>query len=322
MEIAEIDLSLSVPAFLLKSGIPRDHELWQRCDAMLHKLQSSPLPVFLHRGMSKDDFPENSDTIKAPRNAPPPELIGSCFLLDLKGNPYLVTAAHVYDERKSGLVTISGQNTTYYPIDMFRGEYHLTRSEKIDRSDDKADFGFAMLPQAIVELLKKRNSRFISIEECLQTPAQNTHYAFTGFPAHWGKPNHGTKMIETAGIVYATRIKLDEQAEYGLNEWNFVLDLKSPAKMDTGQPLRDVKLPGISGAPVFTLPSVEEFMNGSSVNYVAGMSTERVGKGNQPQKDGLAVTFISAILSAIISSNEVLMLQPPNSGLIQVIRPS
>jgi hypothetical protein len=320
MEIATVDLSLSVPSFLLKSGIPREHELWQRCNAMLHNLQSSPLPVFLHRGMSKDDFPENADTIKAPKNAPPPELIGSCFLLDLKGSPYLVTAAHVYDERKSGLVTIGGQNTTYYPIDMFRGEYHLTRSENIDRSDDKADFGFARLPQEIVELLKNRNARFFRIEECLQTSARNTHYAFTGFPSHWGKPNHGTKMIETAGIVYATSIKSDEQMEYGLNEWNFVLDLKSPTKMETGQPLKDVKLTGISGAPVFTLPSIEEFMNGSSVNYVAGMSTERVGRGNDPKKDGLAVTLISAILSAIISYNKELMLQPPPSGLIRLIQ--
>lgn len=107
------------------------------------------------------------------------EAIGSCVLIRIGADHFVVTAAHVVDWREKGRIAFAGDKDIWYLPD----QWYLS-APMADRRTDKLDFGFARLPASLVSELGD-TLRWITADEIDLQPRSarpDTFYTAVGFP--------------------------------------------------------------------------------------------------------------------------------------------
>jgi len=185
-----------------------------------------------------------------------PEAIGTCFLLELDGCKYLVTAAHVFDFTKEHSVYVAGDET----LVLLQGNFWVTPTVTGSRRADKHDFAFQVLTDEMIAQLGA--VRFIDAHETSlnRGTMDGRVYLAMGFPASRNKPKKidpSRTSVQARAWTYHGTLHTDGKAArlIGASEADHLL-LKHNHKYSRtfgGHRTRSVKPQGASGGVLIDL---------------------------------------------------------------------
>lgn len=181
------------------------------------------------------------------------EQIGSAVLLEIEGQMFLLTAAHVADWRDKGELCIP----TEKGIEGIEGHIASMNVPKgVSRNKDKIDMAYFCLSEALVKKLH-RSFLPLTMDDCWLT--DNTQpkdiYSFSGFPLSKAKnrnDRYSSEMVTYSGVS-TSAIKY-EKLGYS-DDTNIVIDYRRKKSVN----LEGIKnMPshpkGISGGAIFRWP--------------------------------------------------------------------
>lgn len=197
--------------------------------------------------------------------------IGSAIFLELHGEPFLLTAAHVTDELKNGTL-LTPTEAGLSPIEGYMA--HIDLPPEVSRLDDTVDFAyyrlssrsandishhFTALPQARTELIRSAH--------------ELTVCSASGYPASKGKKNGESLSSE----IFSFRGVVAGQETYnnlGLSpEENIVIHFhkKRAVHPETLETFPTPGLKGISGGGIFAWPHGSEISGDWSLPRLVGI---------------------------------------------------
>jgi hypothetical protein len=239
-----------------------------------------------------------------------PDAIGSAFIIEAKGDQYIVTVGHVLDEIDSGTLAIgSDGEKEWLDLAMFRTWFHTPKIN--GRNNDNLDLAFSLIPMEARPKIANTGVETIKWEECSESLDRISDFVtISGWPSHHAKPNYGTKMIRPEPLAMTMPVApFDASIREGITEeFNFLIDVSNPRHSKTDQPIENLKISGISGGPVWNIPSVKDFLNGSNEVTLAGII-----HGNEPGKHRkLIATRASFILIQLLYAFPKLLYKMPD----------
>lgn len=186
-----------------------------------------------------------------------PYHIGSCILLEYKGNKILVTAAHVIDHNEQTSLYISGENNLVQLI----GSCFTTSSRDDDRGKDKLDFSVFPISDKLASDLG--NLYFIPEKEwALEELSEKDRCCLAlGFPNSKNKKIDPSKNeFKLEPFVYTSTIKSDPKLfeEIGFSTADhYLLDFCSKHSKDSDNKITNSICPtGVSGGGLFLLEGI------------------------------------------------------------------
>lgn len=190
------------------------------------------------------------------------ESIGTGFLLGAGGKYFLVTAAHVLDDLKSGIRHyFFVEPTTTREVS---GQALIAKLPASgERDDDTIDVGVVELEGEGLPPYPAVGREALSASRVAQwqSPRHGKKYAFLGFPSSKGEVNPMKREIRSASYAYlGTSPAPDDYERMGLSEASHILlpfDKKNvitlqASKMNFPKPI------GMSGAPLWELRRNED----------------------------------------------------------------
>jgi hypothetical protein len=175
-----------------------------------------------------------------------PDAFGTCFLMEIEGRSFLVTAAHVIDENARTTIYIAGEKD----LVMLEATFLATGKPLGDRNKDHFDFAFTELTDAQCRSLGGGAAIREDMFALNRSPPDRRAYMTLGFPASmqevaWGKP-----VVRTNPWTYVGFHKDDAQLaqKLGVNGDNhFFLPYDKRVKVFSGAVQDAIKPKGASG---------------------------------------------------------------------------
>lgn len=182
-----------------------------------------------------------------------PYHIGTCFILDIEGYKYLVTAAHIVDEAKNTTLYIPGAKDLV-PIE---GEFYCTTPVSCKRDDDHYDYAWLNITGDFFNRLE--NSNYI-----LETDISNNNlspekrvYLAIGFPRSKNKKaNPKTKILKPKFARYYSTWKAMPELYAELNltgDSHISIDYKQQSRDEVGDIVNSFSPVGMSGGLMIDL---------------------------------------------------------------------
>lgn len=288
----------SIPGFLIDNGLrSEENPAWKKWKETQMRMLRSSLPIINIQGgnTSKESY----------------EVVGSGFILTSHGRFFLVTAAHVWDESvrdtNSSYISILDEKHQY-PLSHISSPLFRTPGIELSRSDDKLDFGYKELPADLVKLFLPWISP-IHLNECRMEEKKdhNEWLTVVGWPTHFAKPRHSLKMVYPEPLALTVKRNPEEETKISSTvstESNIILDISVLGHEKTSQPVDRIKLSGVSGGPVWALPTPEEWIAGLASPILAGITTERLDEFGNSAENGnrLLATSILLVLNQMMHS--------------------
>jgi hypothetical protein len=234
-----------------------------------------------------------------------PEAIGTCFLFELNGRKYLVTAAHVFDFSKEDSIYVSGEKK----LVRLRGDFWVTPEIAGSRHQDKHDFAFQVLTNEMVEELGA--VRFIEASKVSNNRGtmEGRMFFAMGFPASRNKRKKidpSRTHLRARAWTYCSTLLTDGIAALAIGASESVhLLLKHNHKFSRtfgGHQIRSVKPQGASGGLLVDLGVAHPSglrPDAPCTWYVAGMLIEKHNK-----YDAIVVVKIGVIVDAMRAAAE------------------
>ncbi len=181
-------------------------------------------------------------------NSGVPLHIGTCTLIEVAQNKYIVSAAHVFDENQYSSLYF-GSSSELEPLE---GNIFSTQNVDGKRSNDHFDFAWMKIPQKL--LSKLNNVNFIS-ENDIANGKENSKgrfYLALGYP---NSKNRKINILQKSvkpmyfkyGATVQSNIKLCQKLNISGNQHLFLnYDLKGSRNSD-GNKVASIKPTGISG---------------------------------------------------------------------------
>lgn len=221
--------------------------------------------------------------------------IGTAVFVELHGEPFLYTAAHVTDDRLNGelLVPTSGGLA---PIKGYMAWIDLLPEER--RTEDLADIAYVRLSDAFAaELCHHFRPIPQSCTELIPNAIELTVCSVSGYPASKsGKTAEGVHRSEVFSFR-GVAAKQDVYDAHGFSsDMNIVIQFskKRAVHPETGEKFPTPSLRGVSGGAIFAWPKGQELSNDWSLPKLVGlMHTFR-------ERDGLIIgTTLIPVVAAI-----------------------
>ena len=222
------------------------------------------------------------------------EQIGSCVLLEVDGNRFVVTAAHVIDKNAWTTLYIGGSDVL---VPMVAG-FGATTAPRDNRDLDHYDFAFAPLDADTITALGAVH--FLTAAEILpNVTTQRRLFTALGYPNSQNKRvNVAAKMVTCKLYPYSSVHRLDRKLATKLKitgQHHLFIDHRDHTADENGQKSLAISPKGMSGGAVVEATETSlAFFRGSrrAVPRLAGIVVERHG-------NTLLATRIDAIVAAI-----------------------
>jgi hypothetical protein len=232
-----------------------------------------------------------------------PYHIGSCVLIEIDKNKYLVTAAHVIDHNKINTLYVSGESD----LVQLEAEALITNPDTGNRDDDKLDFAILSLSDEITA--KLGNVVFINESGMLDVAPENKGklYLALGFPNSKNKKanNKESKVTENP-FVYSSTLNFDEDVfnEVGATtSQHYLLDFCSKhSKDENNNKVNSIAPKGASGGALFFIEGMNNPDNYRPDAECIGKLTGILIENHKPQKVIMA-TKISVVKNALTTSS-------------------
>lgn len=185
--------------------------------------------------------------------------IGTCILLNVRQENYLLTAAHVIDENKYSSLYVGGETE----LELIEGDFLTTRKPEGGRSNDRYDFAWTKLPK---EFLAKLGKVEFIYEKDLAVNRANTNgrlYLALGYPNSKNKKvDNRKKSVTPKYLKYSSIVKpntaLCQKLGISGNEHLF-LDFDSKhSKNSDGLIVNSIEPRGISGGVLIDMGSISK----------------------------------------------------------------
>jgi hypothetical protein len=195
-------------------------------------------------------------------------ILGSGLILKYQDHCFLVSAGHVLCERtepqnnKSYIWIIAG-NRSYHLNDL---DSYVLYSAGSKNEQSTIDFAIIALPLHIGSFLERTGYKPIHLNECEITLSERDGFGVVGWPSNlftrsifYGKEFFGPLVFTTYKVQHAHLIKR-------INPWEIHLDATFPERGIQGQELNTLRLKGMSGGPIWSLPSLTEWLKDTDLN--------------------------------------------------------
>lgn len=148
------------------------------------------------------------------------EQFGSGVFIRIDDNVFLVTAAHVSDDRYSSPLWISSQDG-FTQLEGYFAEIRIPDSG--DRNDDNYDFSYYRLPHSVVESLHPE-LLILDHEDCdtFDTTAEGDAYTLIGYPAKKSR-NKGLHAKTSLYSMSGEAVERELYSEFGINIQHHIL---------------------------------------------------------------------------------------------------
>jgi hypothetical protein len=227
-----------------------------------------------------------------------PRHIGTCILLNLNQENYLLTAAHIVDENKFSSLYVG----TRSELELIEGEFFITREPVGGRINDHYDFAWKKLSTEF--LAKLKNVKFI-YEKDLAINLENTDsrlFLALGYPNSKNKKvNLLQKSVTPRFMKYSSTVKpnTDLCKKLGISEnQHFFLNFNSKhSKNSDGLIVNSIAPKGISGGALIDMGSFgpKQFEPGIQCKgKLAGMLIE-----NHKEHKAISAIKIGVIINQI-----------------------
>jgi hypothetical protein len=196
--------------------------------------------------------------------------IGTCFLLDVDGRKYLITAAHVVDWRDVGTLHVGGSQRTL-PIE---GDLFCSEAPNGNRDMDHNDYAFYRLPDEW--FLNLGSVGWFSSNETShnRVTLAKRFYTAIGFPNSRNKKvNPNTRRPTPKRAQYSGRFAAAEALYSTLGvtgEDHIAIDWRKQARDEEGSVVDAIRPPGMSGGPLIDLGELGDFRRLSTKEKFAG----------------------------------------------------
>jgi hypothetical protein len=221
--------------------------------------------------------------------------IGTGVFVELNGEPFLYTAAHVTDEQKNGRLLVPTPNGLE-PIDGYMAFIDIP--PEVPRSEDDTDVAYYRLSSGFAVALS-HHFRPLPQARCtlIESSMELTVCSASGYPASKsGKTADGVHRSE----IFSFRGVAAQQHVYdslGLSsDFNIVIHFskKRAVDPDTFEKYPTPGLKGISGGGIFAWPKGEELSDDWSLPNLIGLTH------SFREKDGLIIgTTLLPVLAAV-----------------------
>ncbi|MGA7949495.1 MAG: hypothetical protein WCA45_04950 [Thiobacillaceae bacterium] len=221
--------------------------------------------------------------------------IGTAVFVELRGEPFLYTAAHVADDLKSGHLLVPTDNGLQ-AIDGYIAYVDLP--PHIPRSEDDTDIAYYRLSSSFATSLRHHFQPLPQARcELITSSMELTVCSVSGYPASKsGKTVDGTHRSE----VFSFRGVAAQQHVYdslGLSpDFNIVIHFskKRAVDPDTFERFPTPGLKGVSGGGIFAWPRGAEFSDDWNLPKLIGLMH------SFKEKDGLIIgTTLLPVISAV-----------------------
>lgn len=225
--------------------------------------------------------------------------IGTCVLIEVSKIKYVVSAAHVFDEKKYTSLYIAARSE----LELLTGEIFTTQEVDGKRRNDHFDFAWM---QATSELLSNLDDvDFISENELAsgQENPQGRLYLALGYPNSKNKKlNVQQKTVTPKYLRYSSTVKpnasLCEKLNITGNEHLFLDFCSKQSKDSDGNIVSSIKPTGISGGGLIDMGLVSKPENlsigASNIGKLAGVLIE-----NHREHKAMSAVKIDVIMNQI-----------------------
>lgn len=213
---------------------------------------------------ASNSFKGSVRPIYASKKGTNPELIGSCLLLDLDGQKFVATAAHIIDWSSSHALYVAGV-AVGAPTQIY-GEIHASSAPQGDRVLDKDDVAIWQLSTSA-----KRDLSGVTFFQSgdisrNQNSSANRCYMAMGYPLsrNRGGVDNKKRTIRTVLWKYSSHVQelLNLAAELKISGKNhFFLKYEKYSRDDTGRRVSSVNPKGLSGGALIDLGNFGDVSN-------------------------------------------------------------
>ncbi|MCI0542024.1 MAG: hypothetical protein L0Z50_43060 [Verrucomicrobiales bacterium] len=204
-----------------------------------------------------------------------PDVFGTGTLIKIGTHPYLLTAAHVLDEKlnREIYVPLKGRLTE------LRGRYLCSaRRRSLERSDDLSDICVIQLP---TDLAGELESRFQFVPSNLldpnEAPTERGEYEFTGFPTSRVRANIFGSRIKVKPYSFGSRSpswKAISKMGYNPNVHLVIYFKRQKNRNEKGLRVTSPKPNGVSGGGVWRVWRRQGLFGDSCTKRLVGIATE------------------------------------------------
>jgi hypothetical protein len=230
-----------------------------------------------------------------------PNHIGTCTLLHIDDDRYLVTAAHVIDNNEYTSLYLGGAPGR--DLIEIKADFLVTSKPDNDRKKDPYDFAVWKLPQDVVTALGDvRYFEQAEIADNRILPAGRNYLAL-GYPNSKNKKlNIWNKTVELVAWKYSALVKPNQQLAQKLGisgRDHLFLDFDSRHSKDAaGKIINSVKPRGASGGPLIDMGFIAKPENLAPdrqlTGHLAGILIE-----NQDRDKAIVAVKIGLVLSRV-----------------------
>lgn len=227
-----------------------------------------------------------------------PDPIGSGVLLEIEGESFLVTAAHVYDHIESSPLYIGDPNTP-----QIVGEFNVTAAPNGNRHQDRIDFAFTQINKENIKKLRVFKPVKLNVHQN-HTVNQSSWYTITGYPVSKAKkhldPVHQKFFPQLSRYSNYPIIDSDVYRTLGLRmDTHIIISHGKFSTAADGTRVKSFKMNGMSGGPIFNCGTISDpqylTREADFTPTVAGIMIE------QHKVENVAIgTKIDVILSEIL----------------------
>lgn len=180
-----------------------------------------------------------------------PDHIGSCILLEVDGEHFLLTAAHVLDHNQNTSLYLGGDE-----LILLQFEALATIAPSGDRDKDHADFAIARLdPETLAKL---SGAMFITQNDFSPHvgSAEGRVYSCLGYPNSKNKPKpyNGKNIKPMIGLYTSVGRPSTKLPMIANDKCHILIDHNAKFSRDeTGNRVSSIALPGFSGGAIIDL---------------------------------------------------------------------
>lgn len=226
-----------------------------------------------------------------------PDHMGTCILLDIKNNKYLLTAAHILDNNEYSSLYVGGNTLV-----LIENEFNLTKMPQSGRQDDHYDFAWCQLSDDFI--CKLGDVSFVSEGQISSNHigCKGKFYLALGYPNTQNKNVSNSKKTVTSNYMsYLSTIKHNKKfcKKLGISgEDHIFLDYSKYSKDSNGLKVSSFAPRGVSGGAIIYVGNI---VNPERLeSHLAGMLIEY-------HKDYQIMLAVK--ISIVI--NEILKVNPP-----------
>ncbi len=231
-----------------------------------------------------------------------PEQIGTCILVRIRGEPCLLTAAHVIDENAYTSLYVGGDELV-----LMESEFLVSSKPDDERRTDTYDFALGVLSPGKVAALG--SVQFIDEEEIAGSAGSTSGHAFlcVGYPNSKNRiVGRASRSIRPSLLRYTSTAVDRPELASELNasgEHHVFIDFRKHSRDETGLKVPSYGLRGCSGGAVIDLGKI------ATIEAAAGLVTPRatlIGLLIEHRKEHhvILATRLDAIVQAYLSHRQ------------------